>query len=104
MEEIHLLQAMRKLHPDVSMSTRKELSGRLLNKAHKMVVAKVEMRLMQDQCACITSDAWSKIRNELIINYTLMLGEKTLFLESIQSEKLHTHPSSWLRISPGIFS
>ncbi len=42
MQETHLLQAMRKLCPDVRMPTRKELCGRLLNKAPKKVAAKVE--------------------------------------------------------------
>jgi hypothetical protein len=47
--------------------------------------------LKQDQFACITSDAWSNIKNESVINYMMISGEVTLFLEATQSgEQSHT--------------
>ena len=91
LEEIHLLQALKKLRPDVKLPTRKDMRGKQLTKAYKKVKMKVDNWLKRDQFACITSDAWSNIKNESVINYMMISGEVTLFLESTQSgEQSHT--------------
>jgi Protein of unknown function (DUF 659) len=91
MEEPHFLQALKKLRPDVKLPSRKDLSGRLLRSAHKKVKAKVDAWFKKDQFACITSDAWSNIKNESVINYMTISGDVTFFLESTQSgEQSHT--------------
>ena len=91
LEEIHLLQALRKLRPDVKLPTRKDMSGKQLTKAYKRVKTKVDNWMKRDHFACITSDAWSNIKNESVINYMMVSGELTLFLESTQSgEQSHT--------------
>ena len=68
-EEQHLLLALQKLRPDVSLPSRKDLSGKLLNYAHQQVKEKVDVWLDRDLFACLTSDAWSNVKNESIINY-----------------------------------
>ncbi|KAI2489091.1 transposase [Fragilaria crotonensis] len=96
MDEPHLLQSLKKLRPDVKLPTRKDLSGKLLRSAHKKVKSKVDNWLKKDQFACVTSDAWSNIKNESVINYYMMVsGDVTFFLESTQSGEL-SHTSEYL--------
>ena len=53
--------------------------------------SKVDNWLKLDQFGCLTSDGWSNIKNESIVNYMLVSGEVTLFLEPTQSgEQSHT--------------
>ena len=61
------------------------MSGKQLTKAYKKVKMKVDNWLKRDQFACITSDAWSNIKNESVNNYMMISGEETLFVESTQS-------------------
>ena len=90
-EEHHLLLALQKLRPDVSLPSRRDLSGKLLNNAHRQVKEKVDTWLARDLFACITSDAWSNVKNESVINYMLVSGDISLFLESKQTgEEAHT--------------
>ncbi len=42
MEEPHLLESLKKLRPDVKLPSKKDLSGRLLQSAHKKVKTKVD--------------------------------------------------------------
>ncbi len=81
-EQQHLLLALQKLHPDVRLRSRRDLSGRLLNGAHSQVKEKVDAWLARDLFACITSDAWSNIKHESVIHYMLVSGDMSLFLES----------------------
>jgi hypothetical protein len=41
MDEPQLLQSLKELRPDVKLPTRKDLSGKLLQSAHKKVKSKV---------------------------------------------------------------
>jgi hypothetical protein len=77
-----VLLALQKLCPDVRLPSRRDLSGRLLNGAHSQVKEKVDAWLARDLFACITSDAWSNLKNESAINYMLVSGDMSLFLES----------------------
>ena len=94
-EEPHLLQAMKKLRPDVKLPSRRDLGGKLLQGAHKKVKLKVDSWLKRDRFACITSDAWSDIKNESVINYMMVSGEVTFFLESTRSGEL-SHSAEYL--------
>ncbi len=95
-EEQHLLLALQKLRPDMRLSSRQDLSGRLLNgAAHSQVKEKVDAWLARDLFACITSDAWSNIKNESVINYMLVSGDMSLFLKS-NSTGEDSHTSEFL--------
>ena len=94
-EQQHLLLALQKLHPDVRLRSRRDLSGRLLNGAHSQVKEKVDAWLARDLFACITSDAWSNIKNESVINYMLVSGDMSLFLKS-NSTGEDSHTSEFL--------
>jgi hypothetical protein len=68
MDEPYLLQSLKELCPDVKLPTQKDLSGKLLQSAHKKVRSKLDTWLKKDQFACITLDAWSNIKHESVIN------------------------------------
>ena len=86
---------MKKLRPDVKLPARKGMSGKHLTKAYKNVKSNVDNWLKRDPFGCLTSDGWSNIKNESVINYMLVSGEVTLFLESTQSGE-QTHTSEYL--------
>jgi hypothetical protein len=86
---------LKKLCPDVKLPSRKDLSGRLLQNAHKKVKSKVDTWLKRDHFACVISDAWSNIKNESVINYMLVSGNVSFFLESSQSGEL-SHTAEYL--------
>lgn len=95
LEDVHLIAALKKLRPDVKLPSRRGMSGTHLTKAYKEVKLKVDKWLQQDQFGCLTSDGWSNIKNESVINYMLVSGVVTLFLESTQSEE-QSHTAEYL--------
>jgi Protein of unknown function (DUF 659) len=84
------LNAFQLCRPDVKLSTRKELSSALLNQCYDDVKKKIDSYLASSPYHCITSDGWSNIKNEPIINYVIVSPSVSLFLESIYTgEKSH---------------
>jgi Protein of unknown function (DUF 659) len=81
-EEQHLLEAMQKLCPDTTVSLQKELAGKYIIKCYSNVKIKVDAWLAQGNYNCLTSNGWSKISNEAVINYMLVSTNMLLFLES----------------------
>ncbi|KAH9272850.1 hypothetical protein BASA83_004738 [Batrachochytrium salamandrivorans] len=45
--------------------------------------------------ACLTSDAWSNIKNEPIVNYMLISDSSTFFLESVSTGE-QSHDAKWI--------
>ncbi|KAH6583738.1 hypothetical protein BASA61_007856 [Batrachochytrium salamandrivorans] len=45
--------------------------------------------------ACLTSDAWSNIKNEPIVNYMLISDYSTFFLESVSTGE-QSHDAKWI--------
>ncbi|KAH6586820.1 hypothetical protein BASA50_000184 [Batrachochytrium salamandrivorans] len=45
--------------------------------------------------ACLTSDAWSNIKNEPIVNYMLISDSSTFFLESVSTGE-QSHVAKWI--------
>ncbi|KAH6572539.1 hypothetical protein BASA61_001480 [Batrachochytrium salamandrivorans] len=44
---------------------------------------------------CLTSDAWSNIKSELIVNYILISDSSTFFLESVLTSE-QNHDAKWI--------
>ena len=90
-EEQHLLEAMQKLRPDTTVPLWKELAGKYLTKCYSNVKIKVDAWLAQGNYNCLTSDGWSNISNEAVINYMLVSTNMSLFLKSkYTGEQGHT--------------
>jgi hypothetical protein len=81
-EEQHLSKALQKLRPGATLLSRKDLACKYLKKCNDKVKGKVDAWLERDVYNCLTSDPWSNIRNEAVINYMLVSAHTSLFLES----------------------
>jgi hypothetical protein len=82
-EDPHSLKAFQLCRPDAELPTLKELSSILLNQCHDDVKKMVDSYLALSPYHCITSDSWSNIKNEPIINYMIVSPPVSLLLESI---------------------
>ncbi|KAI2503210.1 transposase [Fragilaria crotonensis] len=87
MEEMHLIEALRQLRPDVTLPSRKDLRGKLLNHAYNEVKQKVDGWLDRGAYGSLTTDGWSNIKNESVVNYMFVSGADgmSVFLESIET-------------------
>ena len=99
-EDPHLLRAIQLARPDARLPTRKQLaddsSGGLLEVCYQQVKKDVEKKLsMKSQYVSVTSDAWSSVLNEPIINYMAVSPSFSLFLEAVHTEE-QSHDAEWL--------
>lgn len=87
MEEVHLVEALRQLRPDVTLPSRRDVGGKLLQHAYNEVKQKVNGWLDQGAYGSLTTDGWSNIKNESIVNYMFVSGADSMsvFLESIET-------------------
>jgi Protein of unknown function (DUF 659)/hAT family C-terminal dimerisation region len=84
-ENVYLWEAIRMLRPDDNLlPNRRELASTLLDKCHSGLLAKVDKR-MSGATTCLTTDAWSNVSNDPIVNYMAVSPSCTLFLESVST-------------------
>jgi Protein of unknown function (DUF 659) len=89
-EDPYLLKTFQLCRPDVKLPTLKEQSSSLLNQCYDDIKKKVNSYLASSPYHCITSDGWSNIKNEPIINYMIVSSSVSLCFESIHTgEKSH---------------
>ena len=68
----------------------------LLRGCYQKVKAEVGKLLsVNTQYICITSDAWSSVLNEPVVNYMAVCPTKSLFLEAVHTED-QAHDAEWL--------
>ena len=48
-----------------------------------------------DKVICITTDAWSNIKNASVVNYMLVSPEQSIFLEAVQTGE-EAHTANWI--------
>lgn len=92
-EEPHLRKAFQMCRPDVVMPDRKQLAGPLLDKCYEKIKIQLDDRLQNAKSSffSLTTDGWSNIKNEPIINYMMIGGNLSLFLESVSTGEIgHT--------------
>ena len=99
-EDPYLLSAIQLARPQAKLPTRKQLAndspGGLLQECYEEVKDKVDSLLSKpNQFISITSDAWSNIANESVVNYMAVCPSKSLFLESVNTEE-QGHDAEWL--------
>jgi hypothetical protein len=72
------------------------LSDSLLSVCYQKVKAQVDSVLKSSsKYVSITSDAWSNISNEPIVNYMAICGGKSLFIESVNTGE-QAHNAQWI--------
>lgn len=99
-EDPHLLRAIQLARPGARLPTRKMLaddsSGGLLDICYKNVQQDVKKMLsVKGKYISITSDAWSSVLNEPVINYMAISMSRSLFLEAVHTEE-QSHDADWL--------
>jgi hypothetical protein len=78
-EDPYLHKAFNLCRPGVRLPTRQRLGGELLDACYKEIKKEVDRSLQAaHRCCCITSDAWSNISNEPVVNYMAIMREKSL--------------------------
>src|SRR5260370_24002805 len=80
--EENLRRAFQLLCPGFKLPTRKDLAGNLLDKCYEGVKTKVDTHLARDELLCLVCDGWTNVKNDPIVNYTLVSPKVSLFLES----------------------
>jgi Protein of unknown function (DUF 659) len=90
--DVHLKAAIKALRPDDNLlPNRRQLSSSLLDSCHEGLQAKVDKRV-NGATACLTTDAWSNVKNDSVINYMAVLPCCSLFLESVSTgQQGHDH-------------
>ena len=79
-EEASLLEAFCICRPDAVLPSRKQLAEKLLDTCFNKVKKVVDERLKKTKnFLCLTTDGWSNIKNESIINYMLGGNGSTFF-------------------------
>jgi hypothetical protein len=83
--DLHLKNTIHALCPDKSLlSSHKQFSSTLLDKCHAELLSKVDLRL-NGATVCLTTVAWSNIKNDYVINYMAVSLACSLFFESMSS-------------------
>ncbi|CAB4014820.1 Hypothetical predicted protein [Paramuricea clavata] len=87
-EDPYLLSAIQLACPQAKLPTSKQLAndspGGLLQECYEEVKDKVDSLLSKpNQFISITSDAWSNIANESVVNYMAVCPSKSLSLASV---------------------
>jgi hypothetical protein len=96
-EESSLAKAIEVLRPDQNLlPSRKLLAEKLLDNNYEQL-KKVNESYLRDKLSyfCLTTDGWSNIRNDPIINYIATSPKKTLFLESVSTGE-QSHNSNFI--------
>ena len=99
-EDPFLLQAIQIARPGAKLPTRKQLAddspGGLLEECYAKVRSQVDKQLSSNNnYECITSDAWSNISNEPVVNYMAVSPISSLFLEAVNTGA-QGHDANWL--------
>ncbi len=94
-ENRHLLRAVQTLRPDAQLPNRKKIGGALLNECYEEVKAEVEKRIDPSTAFCLSTDAWTNINHDAIINFVMSQPEMTLYVGSIATKNA-SHNANYL--------
>jgi Protein of unknown function (DUF 659) len=91
-EDVHLFQAVRALRSDCDLlPRRKQLATTLLDQCYAELLAKVNTRML-GAIMFLTTDAWTNIKNDSIVNYMAVAPDSCIFLESMSTgQQEHDH-------------
>ena len=91
-KEMRLQAFIKLLYPNENMlPSQNHLASTLLDKCHQELQSKVNVH-MKGATSCLTSDVWSKIKNDSIMIYMAVSKDCYLFLESLSTRQQgHAH-------------
>ena len=89
-ENPFIIQALNKINPEYHPPSRKLLSTNLLEKEYKQVSANIKKQIKSANYICLTSDGWTNIHQESIINF-MITTPKPIFWKALETkENSHT--------------
>jgi hypothetical protein len=96
-EDPTLAAAISLLRPDQNLlPDRKQVAGRLLDKNFDKVKTMCQSFLKDKTLYfCLTTDGWSNVCNDPIVNYMAVCPQKTIFLESVPTWE-QSHSAEWI--------
>ena len=98
-ENPFLLQAIQLVRPGAKLPTCKQLAddsaGGLLDECYQKVKEVKKVLSTEGQFVCITSDAWSNVTNDPVVDYMAVSPTKSLFLEGVHTEE-QGHDADWI--------
>jgi len=95
-EDKSLWIAQKILNPSVIPFNRRRLAGQFLCDAYNRLEAEVNVYLNDPMVRiCLTTDAWSNVNKDPIVNYMGITDIKEFFLESVATEG-QSHNSTWI--------
>ncbi|KAI2507919.1 transposase [Fragilaria crotonensis] len=95
-EEYHLAKAIAVLRPDSNLlPDRKKLATELLNTCYTDIKKGVDARMCKTT-VCITSDGWSNVKGDPIVNCMATSPDFTYFLESVSTAGQQGHSAVWI--------
>jgi hypothetical protein len=82
-EYVHLPRAIAMLRPDANLlGDRRKLASGLLDKCYDDIKSRADARTF-NAIACITTDGWTNIKNDPVVNYMATSSKFCFFLESV---------------------
>ena len=94
-EDCHLESAVAVPRPDPNLfPNRNKLAYVLLDKFYTDIKGRVDDRLAK-AVVCITTDGWTNIKNNTVVNYMVTSPEFSIFLESISTGQ-QRHNATWI--------
>ncbi|CAB5381088.1 unnamed protein product [Rhizophagus irregularis] len=89
-ENPFIIQALHKINPEYYPPSQKSLSTTLLEKEYKQVSADMKKQIKNSNYICLTSDDWTNIHQQLIINF-MITTLQPIFWKALESkENSHT--------------
>lgn len=89
-ENPFFIQALQQINPEYCPPSRKKLSTNLLEKEYKKVSEDIKKLVKNANYICITSDGWTNIHQESIINF-MITTPKPIFWKALETkENSHT--------------
>ena len=95
-EQPHLAKALEILRPDVKLPNQRNLTDNLLDECYREMKTTIDKKLTEDEIQLwITSDSWTNISHDAIVNYMATCNRFSLFLESIATGEI-SHTGEWI--------
>lgn len=89
-ENPFFIQALKQINPEYHPPSRKVLSTSLLEKEYKLVSNDIKKLIKNAKYVCITSDGWTNIHQESIINFMITTPQPIFWKALETKENSHT--------------
>jgi hypothetical protein len=89
-ENPYLVQTLKKARPAWRLPTRRQLAEKYLDCAYSTLKGKVNQSIDQAQCVGISTDGWTNVRRESVMNFMVLTPTPFFYESIITNEEKHT--------------